>query len=211
MIKRLIAYIPAALFYYWLFGNPGISPLGTVGGYFPTFINGIYMLPPLWPIFVFQLLFSLSIFDFSRNNFYRENLTKLIRHGKRHKVFWIATYENFICLLTLNIVLVVCSVLFANTAVNAKLLVHFTLQTLGIFAVILLQQILEIKCNSLIGMLVAVFGVMLMNQYRFVWIYYIHTGGFSGNIYLAIVIEILVIAIIWFIGALLVRRQEILE
>ena len=211
MTKRLAAYLPAALVYFWFFGNPGLSPMGTVGGYFPTLINQIWTLPPILPIFVFQLLFSLSIFDFSRNNFYRENLPKLIRHGKRIKVYWIATYENFICLLAINLVLVICSVVLAKSPVSLQLLLHFILQTLGIFAVLLIQQILEIKWNSLIGLLVAVAGIMLMNQSQFIWIKFIHTGGFSGNIYLAIVIEIVVIAVIWLLGAFLVRKQEILE
>ena len=207
MLKRLAMYILMGLtFFVVLYTSGYINALGTTSGVLPSLTS---IFPPFL-VFFYQLVFSLMVFDYSRETFYHENLVKLVRHQSRIKVYLQMTRDNFIGVLVINLVLLLASFMVEH-GFHGSALPLFIMQTLGVCGVILVQEILEIKLTSVWALWLTLAGFMLLNAANFVWIRYIHTVRFSGNVGLAIGIEILVIAVIAAIGAFLVRKQEILE
>lgn len=158
----------------------------------------------------FQMIFFLLVFDEAKENFFYKRVIFLIRQQSRKKQFAKCLLDNFITILLMNLLLLLATTLYFRDF-SFTVVPFFVMQTLGIYGFTILQTFIEIKTSATISLAILLILFVVLNQLNTSWITYIHTIRFTGNVYQAIGIELVVESILILLTSYFIRKQEILS
>lgn len=209
MRKRIVIYAAVSVVYIFFLGR---YLRGTYGVH-NLALNGVphsntVIISLLLTLFT-QCLFCMLLANYSHEAFYHDNLILLIRTKSRIRSFLRVSVRNLLCILGVNLFMFVLSCVLARYFAP-RLLLYFAMQTLGLWGLGLLQEIIEIKVSAVVALWGTLVVYMALNFFDAPWLTYIHVIRYQGSIPVTIALETCVIALLIGIGALATRKQEIL-
>lgn len=205
--KRFLIYYLIGCLYLVLVHQLGFGPswaaalIKGVPDYKVAILSALY-------VFFFELVLVLPIFDYSRAQFYHEQVTQLYRTGSRVRALLIVISHNCALIAAIMVGLYLTGALL-DGGIDRQLLLLALVQLFALLIQAVLQTIIEIKVSSLAALYVLLVTVLGSNLLHLKILGFIHTNRLVIAAGSALLWEGLALVLVIAVSAVLIRRQEI--
>ncbi|MFD1430036.1 hypothetical protein [Lacticaseibacillus mingshuiensis] len=159
--------------------------------------------------FTFQAMFTILIFDRSREFFYHRNIVQLVRYRSRVQLFLRLVRNNILAIVLLDVALAACNWLVYPATPSRGVLLQLLIQMNGLCLYGLVQTILELKVSSTFALITTMIGAAAFERLNWLPSQLIHTSRLTANPGTTLIGAAIVLILLVVLGASLIRKQEI--